>query len=331
MSQSWKGTIWTRDVQTECRDEKRSAHGIHVRATPCWHGTRWRPPQSLKIQNKRRKRWLKNLYASQNAHFNRMRRASGEYKLACTKAMFIALLSAAMQSNIPGSCLGGDAGMKRSVTDMSRCLQCGVRADTLGFVSAAMCMTVFCVYRASALFISVCLCALLCVCIYRDWAPKVTCQDTDVRKLRHSKSDKQIMPGGGSKQYTTIALLLSVCPWCHVTLQHHKSPLWSSELCLCVLALAEAPLWLVILDMLKQSQTHNRSSKQLGPATVHNLSLNALCFPRAIYQSLHTPPQILSIKHEPPSTAQAYTHTHMGLRNILMFTLRSCGNNTVCV
>lgn len=82
--------------------------------------------------------------------------------------MFIALLSAAMQSNIPGSCLGGDAGMKRSVTDMSRCLQCGVRADTLGFVSAAMCMTVFCVYRASALFISVCLCALLCVCIYRD-------------------------------------------------------------------------------------------------------------------------------------------------------------------
>lgn len=43
------------------------------------------------------------------------------------------------------------------------------------------------------------------------------CHDTDVRKRRHSVSDKQTMPGGGFKQCAAIALLLSVCPRCRVT------------------------------------------------------------------------------------------------------------------
>lgn len=64
----------------------------------------------------------------------------------------------------------------------------------------------------------------------------MTCQDTDVRKLRQSASDKQTMPGGRSKQYATIALLLSVCPRCHVTEVFNAIKAFSngSALCLCV-------------------------------------------------------------------------------------------------
>ena len=114
------------------------------------------------------------------------------------------------------------------------------------------------------------------------------------------------MPGGGSKQCAAIALLLSVCPRCHVTEVFSAIKTFSMVqhcVCVCVLALAEAPPWLVILDMLKQSQTHNRSRKQLGPAIVHNSSLNTLCFPLTIHQFLSPPPCIFRIV--PPST----THT----------------------
>lgn len=82
--------------------------------------------------------------------------------------------------------------------------------------------------------------------------------------------------------------------------------------CVCVLALAEAPLWLVILDMLKQSQTHNRSRKQLGPAIVHNSSLNILCFLHAIHQTLSPLPRIC---HEPPST-KAHAHTYQSQQRL---------------
>lgn len=98
---------------------------------------------------------------------------------------------------------------------MSGCLQCGVRADTWACVSLCMCMKAFSVYPARF-----CFCQCVRVHIHEfimHRAPGVTCQDTDVRKLRHSESDKQTVPGGGPKQSSAIALLLSVCPRCHVT------------------------------------------------------------------------------------------------------------------
>lgn len=81
---------------------------------------------------------------SQNSNFKRRWRACKEHKLASKKDMFIALLSAVMQSDIPGSGLEvwGKTGTKHAVTDMSRCLQCGMRADRMwACVSVCMCMT----------------------------------------------------------------------------------------------------------------------------------------------------------------------------------------------
>ncbi len=108
-------------------------------------------------------------------------------------------------------------------------------------ISVCMCLNAFSVYPACVLFLPVCLRA--CVFIVH-WAPKVTCQDTDVRKLRRSESDKQTVPGGGSKHCAAIALLLSVCPRCHVTEVFSTIKAFSMVqhcVCVCVLALAEAP------------------------------------------------------------------------------------------
>lgn len=74
----------------------------------------------------------------------------------------------------------------------------------------AQCLCCMCTVCAN---VSVC----MRMCLLCGQAPEVTCQDTDVRKPRHSESDKQTMPGGRSKQCAAIALLLSVCPRCHVT------------------------------------------------------------------------------------------------------------------
>lgn len=109
----------------------------------------------------------------------------------------------------------------------------------------------------------------------------MTCRDTDVRKPRRAESDKQTVPGGGSKQCATIALLLSVCPRFHVTLQRHKSllvflysrfhPHISRCVCVC-------QLWhrLVMSDMLKQSRTHIRSNRQPKSATVPKHAVSIL-------------------------------------------------------
>lgn len=148
-------------------------------------------------------------------------------------------------------------------------------------------------------------------------APKVTCQDTDVRKLRHW----QTMPGGGSKQCAAIALLLSVCPRCHVTDVFDTIKAFSMvQHCVCVFALAEAPLWLVILDMLKQSQTHNRSRKQLGPAIVHNSTLNTRHFPSSpSTKSLSALPHISRIALPRASIHNAHISVSV---NICMLPLR---------
>lgn len=88
-------------------------------------------------------------------------------------------------------------------------------AHTCGHVFLCMCVCM------SVLILHVCcFCQWVHVnaCVFIvHWVPKVTCQDTDFRKLRHFESDKQTMPGGGSKQCAAIALLLSVCLRCHVT------------------------------------------------------------------------------------------------------------------
>lgn len=79
-----------------------------------------------------------------------------------------------------------------------------------------------CVYAHEWIYCLSCVCtgfinASVCACmVIVHWAPWLACQDTDFRKLRHSKFDKQTMPGGGSKQWAA-ALLLSVCTGCHIT------------------------------------------------------------------------------------------------------------------
>lgn len=71
----------------------------------------------------------------------------------------------------------------------------------------------------------------------------MTCQDTDVRKLRHSESDKQTMPGGGSKQCAAIALLLSVCPRCRVTEVFYTIKAFSMvQHCVCVCSGRGSPM-----------------------------------------------------------------------------------------
>lgn len=67
---------------------------------------------------------------------------------------------------------------------------------------------VFAVY--ASVFVS-----LLCMYNY----PALNSQsDMSGHRCQEAKSDKQSVPGGGSKQCATIALLLSVCPRFHVTL-----------------------------------------------------------------------------------------------------------------
>lgn len=240
--------------------------------------------------------------------------------------MFIGLLSAVMQSDIPGRCLEvwGNTGTKHTVTDMLRYLQCAMRADTCGLVFLCVCAWMHSVFVLPVYCFCRCVCVHAPACVFIVyWGPKVTCQDTDVRKLRHSESDKQTMPGVGSKQCAPIALLLSVCPRCRVTEVFYTIKAFSMvQHCVCVFALAEAPLWLVILDLLKQSQTHNRSRKQLGPAIVHNSSLNTLCFPLR-----HTPVSFSSTTHfrdrATTSFHQQRIHSHISLSNICMLTLRS--------
>lgn len=84
---------------------------------------------------------------------------------ASKKEMFIGLLSAVMQSDIPGSCLEvwGNTGTKHTSTDMSRrCLHCGVPADTCGLLR--LCTNGLSVYAACVPFVPMCLCA--CACVY---------------------------------------------------------------------------------------------------------------------------------------------------------------------
>lgn len=118
---------------------------------------------------------------------------------------------------------------------MSRCLLCWCACKyTWACVSAWMWMNAFSVYPAGILLLPVCLCSCTCV-FFMHRAPKVTCHDTDVRKRRHSVSDKQTMPGGGSKQCAAIALLLSVCPRCRVTEVFNTIKVFSTvQHCVCV-------------------------------------------------------------------------------------------------
>lgn len=80
---------------------------------------------------------------------------------------------------------------KAAVTDMSRCLRCGVRADTSRFVSAAAWMTVFSVYPSFALFMPVWLRALPRACVF---IAHVVPKNAGVWKPRRSEPDKQTMP-----------------------------------------------------------------------------------------------------------------------------------------
>lgn len=125
----------------------------------------------------------------------------------------------------------------------SRCLQCIVRAATRGLVFLCLWIKAPCVYPA-------CICTIANVCVHTcllctEFPKRHVKTLTDVRKPRHSASDKQTMPGGGSKQCAAIALLLSVCPRCHVTeaLNAIKAfTIVQHRVCVRVFALAEAPL-----------------------------------------------------------------------------------------
>lgn len=127
--------------------------------------------------------------------------------------MFITLLSAVMQSDIPG-CVG----LTKTPAQNTLCPTCqdvccaAVRANTRGLVflrergwmHSVLILLVYCCCQC------VCLHAHVFFSVHR--APKVSwhwCQETG--------NDKQTMPGGGFKQCAAIALLLSVCPRCRVT------------------------------------------------------------------------------------------------------------------
>lgn len=148
--------------------------------------------------------------------------------------MFIALLSAVMQSDIPGNSLEV---LEKHWHENPLWLTCqDVRSVACVQIHVGFCVNVH-EWIQCLPVLGHCLCQSVCVCMHMCLcAPKVTCQDTDVRKLRQSASDKQTMTGGGYKQCAAIALLLSVCPRCHVTevLNAIKALLRGSALCLCV-------------------------------------------------------------------------------------------------
>lgn len=171
---------------------------------------------------------------------------------------------------------------EKPVADMSGCLQCGVRADTWACVSLYMCMKAFSVYPAWF-----CFCQCVRVHIHEfimHWAPGVTCQDTDVRKLRHSESDKQTMLGGGPKQCSAIALLLSVCPRCHVT-EIFSTIKAFSMVQACVRVCVCSGRGSLVTGYIGHAQTKPNTQQEpqaIRPAIVHN-SLNTLWFPLTIY------------------------------------------------
>lgn len=105
----------------------------------------------------------------------------------------------------------------------------------------------------------------------------MTCQDTDVRKLRHSESDKQTMPGGGPKQCAAIALLLSVCPRCHVTEIFNTIKAFSMVRA-CVLVCVCSGRGSLVTGYIGHAQTKPNTQQEpqaIRPAIVHN-SLNTL-------------------------------------------------------
>lgn len=171
---------------------------------------------------------------------------------------------------------------EKPVADMSGCLQCGVRADTWACVSLYMCMKAFSVYPAWF-----CFCQCVRVHIHEfimHWSPGVTCQDTDVRKLRHSESDKQTMPGGGPKQCSAIALLLSVCPRCHVT-EIFSTIKAFSMVQACVRVCVCSGRGSLVTGYIGHAQTKPNTQQEpqaIRPAIEHN-SLNTLWFPLTIY------------------------------------------------
>lgn len=153
-------------------------------------------------------------------------------------------------------------GTKPAVTDMSRCLRCGVRADTSRFVSAAAWMTVFSVYPSFALFMPVWLRALrVHVYLSRTSFPRtLLCGNRDAPSLTNKPCQ-----GGGSKQCVTAALMCSVLPYVSCRPSTPKRP---SKLCRRVLGLAQPSLWLVILDVLRQKP--NTQQQQWAIRTCHS-------------------------------------------------------------
>lgn len=127
--------------------------------------------------------WHGKCVCHRTASFKKRWREREEHEFASKKEMFIALLSAVMQSHIPASCLEvwRNPGTKHTVTDMSRCLQCGVRADTCGRVFLCVCAWLRLVFIVSVYCFCQCVCVRSVYCTPRSKSDMSGhwCQETE--------------------------------------------------------------------------------------------------------------------------------------------------------
>lgn len=143
----------------------------------------WRPPQSSRIQNRLCWEGYRHTYKHLNTKiaerqlWNEVKSVWGtqvrqqESNVCCS---FICSHAA----RLPGICLEvwGNTGTKHTVTDMLRCLQCGVRADTCGLVPLCMCINAFGGWCCICTVFAHVYC--MCMIVYCALTSKVTCQVT---------------------------------------------------------------------------------------------------------------------------------------------------------